>query len=89
MLFVAIVECVPEKIRELAEFAKRRGPVEGVKIVGNYGTPVGKGVTILEADSEKAVFMYFSPMLPFFKRVEVYPALPMEKVMEFASFMRR
>jgi hypothetical protein len=27
MLFVAIVNCVPEKMRELAEFAKARGAV--------------------------------------------------------------
>jgi len=89
LLFVAIVNCVPEKIRELAEFAKRRGTVTGVKLVGNYGTPVGKGVTILEAGSEEAVFAYFSPMLQFFKSVEIYPALPMEKVMEFATLMKK
>lgn len=88
MLFVSIVECVPEKMRELAEFAKSRGPVKGVKIIGNYGTPVGKGVTILEADSEMAVFAYFSPMLRFFKKTEVYPALSMEKVMEFAALVK-
>lgn len=89
LLFVAIVECVPERIRELAGFAKARGPVRGVKLVGNYGTPVGKGVTIMEADSEEAVFAYFSPMLQFFRKVEVYPALPMEKVMEFSALMKR
>lgn len=88
-MFLAIVNCIPEKIRDLAEFAKARGPVEGVKVVGNYGTPVGKGVTILEADSEEAVFAYFSPMLQFFRNVEVYPALPMKKVMEFSSLIRR
>ena len=86
---MAIVNCVPERIRELAEFVKARGPVKGVKMIGNYGTPVGKGVTILEADSEMAVFAYFSPMLQFFRSVEVYPALPMEKVMEFASLIKR
>ena len=89
MLFVAIVNCVPERIRDLADFARRRGSVEGVKLIGNYGTPVGKGVTILEAESEEAVFAYFSPMLQFFKSVEVYPALPMQKVMEFAALMKR
>jgi hypothetical protein len=89
LLFVAMVNCVPEKMKELAEFAKARGPVKGVKIVGNYGTPVGKGVTILETDSEEAVFAYFSPMLQFFKNIEVYPALPMEKVMAFAALIKR
>lgn len=84
-----MVNCVPEKMKELAEFAKARGPVKGVKIVGNYGTPVGKGVTILETDSEEAVFAYFSPMLQFFKNIEVYPALPMEKVMAFAALIKR
>jgi len=89
LLFVAIVNCVPERIRELAEFAKARGPVKGVKLISNYGTPVGKGVTILEADSEEPVFAYFSPMLQFFRNVEIYPALPMERVMEFASSVKR
>jgi len=49
---------------------------------------VGKGVTILEAESEESVFAYFSPMLPFFRKVEVHTALPMEKVMEFAALMK-
>jgi hypothetical protein len=89
VLFVAIVNCVPEKMRELAEFAKARGTVRGVKVIGNYGTPVGKGVTVMESDSEEAVFAYFSPMLQFFKTVELYPALPMEKVMEFATLIKR
>lgn len=89
MLFLAIVNCVPEKMKELASFAKARGPLKGVKIIGNYGTPVGKGVTVLEADSEEAIFAYFSPMLQFFKNVEVYPALPIEKVMEFATLIKR
>jgi len=88
LLFVAIVECILERIKELAEFAAKRGPIRGINLVGNYGTPVGKGVTILEADSEESVFAYFSPMLPFFRRVEVYPALSMEKVMEFAALMK-
>lgn len=89
MLFLAIVDCVPEKMKELADFAKARGSLKGVKIICNYGTPVGKGVTILEANSEEAVFGYLSPMLQFFKNVEIYPALPMEKVMEFAALMKR
>ncbi|RLI77094.1 hypothetical protein DRP07_12505 [Archaeoglobales archaeon] len=46
IVFVAIVECVPERIRELAEFAAKRGPIKGIKLIGNYGTPVGKGVTV-------------------------------------------
>jgi hypothetical protein len=83
LLFVAIVNCLPEKMKELAEFAKARGVVKGVKVASNYGTPVGKGVTVLEAENEAAVFAYFSPMLPFFKEIEVYPALPMEKVHAF------
>jgi hypothetical protein len=89
LLFVAIVNCLPEKMKELAEFAKARGAVKGVKVTGNYGTPVGKGVTVLEAENEAAVFAYFSPMLQFFKEIEVYPALPMEKVMEFATLIKR
>ncbi|MBO8183399.1 MAG: hypothetical protein H0Z28_11510 [Archaeoglobus sp.] len=88
MLFVAFVECVPERIKELAEFAAKRGPIKGIKLIGNYGTPVGKGVTIMEAESEESVFAYFSPMLPFFRNVEVYPALSMERVMEFAALMK-
>jgi len=88
LLFVAIVSCIPERIKDLAEFAKRRGAVEGVKLVGDYGTPVGKGVTILEAESEEAVFTYFSPMLQFFRSVEIYPALPMRRVMEFAALIK-
>jgi len=43
LLFVAIVECVPERIRELAEFAAKRGLIKRIKLIGNYGTPVGKG----------------------------------------------
>lgn len=88
MLFIAIVNCIPEKMKELAQFAKTRGPTKGTKIISNYGTPVGKGITILEADNEEAVFTYFSPMLQFFKNIEVYPALPMEKVMEFATLIK-
>jgi hypothetical protein len=53
VLFVAIVNCVPENMRELAEFAKARRAVMGVKVIGNYGTPVGKGVTVIDrSDSE-------------------------------------
>lgn len=89
MLFLAIVNRVPEKMKELASFAKARGPLKGIKIVGNYGTPIGKGVTVLEADSEEAIFAHFSPMLQFFKNVQIYPALPMEKVMEFAAVIKR
>jgi phenylpyruvate tautomerase PptA (4-oxalocrotonate tautomerase family) len=89
LLFVAIVNCVSEKMKELAEFAKTRGPVKGIRVTGNYGTPVGKGVTILEAENEEAVFAYFSPMLQFFNSIEVYPALPMEKVMQFARTIKR
>jgi hypothetical protein len=89
LLFMAMVNCVPEKMKELAEFAKARGIVKGIKVIANYGTPVGKGVTILEAESEEAVFAYFSPMLRFFSNIEVYPALPMEKVMEFAALIKR
>lgn len=88
MLFVAIVSCVPERIKELAEFSKTRGSVKGIKIIGNYGTAVGKGITILEVDSEQAVFTYFTPTLRFFKDIEVHLALPMEKVMEFASLSK-
>jgi len=88
MLFIAIVNCIPEKMKELAQFAKTRGPTKGTKIISNYGTPVGKGITILEADNEEAVFAYFSQMLQFFKNIEVYPALPMEKVMEFATLIK-
>jgi len=88
MLFVAIVNCIPEKMKELAQFSKTRGPSKGAKILGNCGTPVGKGITILEADSEEAVFAYFSPMLQFFKNIEVYPALPMEKVMQFVTLIK-
>jgi len=88
MLFIPIVNCIPEKMKELAQFANTRGPTKGTKIVSNYGTPVGKGITILEADNEEAVFAYFSPMLQFFKNIEVYPALPMEKVMEFATLIK-
>lgn len=75
-------------MKELAELAKARGIAKGIKIIGNYGTPVGKGVTVLETDSEEAVFAYFSPMLQFFKKIELYPALPMEKVMEFAALIK-
>ena len=49
---------------------------------------MGKGVTILEAESEEAVFAYFSPMLQFFRSVEIYPALPMRRVMEFAALIK-
>jgi len=58
-------------------------------MIGNYGTPVCKGVTILEADSEEHIFAYFSLMLQFFRDVEIYTALPTEKVMEFASSIKR
>jgi len=43
LIFVSFEDCDPEKIRGLAEFARSRGPVEGVKIIARYGTPVGKG----------------------------------------------
>jgi hypothetical protein len=43
----------------------------------------------MESDSEEAAFAYFSPMLQFFKTIELYPALPMEKVMEFATLIKR
>ena len=88
MLFIAIVNCIPEKMKELAQFSKTRPPTKGAKILGNYGTPVGKGITILEADNEEDVFAYFSPTLQFFKNIEVYPALPMEKVMQFATLIK-
>jgi hypothetical protein len=48
VLFAAIVNCVPENMREMAEFAKARRAVGEVKVVGNYGTPIGKGVTVID-----------------------------------------
>jgi len=42
----------------------------------------------LEAESAAAVFAYFSPLLRFFRKIEVYHAMPIEEVMRFASMMR-
>ena len=83
MLFVAFIETDMARIKELAEAAMKRGDVEGLKTVGSYGTPVGKGVHIFDADSEEAVFKYYTPEIPFLKKLEVYPALPLEKVIPF------
>ena len=51
MLFVAFVESDAEKLGELAEIARKRGSVEGMKTIAQYGTPVGKGVHIFEAET--------------------------------------
>jgi hypothetical protein len=84
LLFVALVESDATKLKELAETARNLGAVEGVRVISAYGTPVGRGVTIFEADNEEAIFRYYTPMLPFLKKVEIYPALPLEKVISFA-----
>lgn len=44
---------------------------------------MGKGLHISEADTEEAIFGYFTPGLPFLKKIETYSALPLERVMPF------
>ena len=85
MQFVAFVEIDAEKMSELAATYIKLGTVEGLKTIADYGTPAGKGVHIFEAESENAIFKYFTPVLPLFKSMEVYPALPVEKVVTFAQ----
>lgn len=81
MLFLALVEGDVAKSRELAEVARKQAIAPGLRTIVQYATPVGKGVHIFEATSEEAVFRYFAPLLPYVKNVEIYPALPLDKIL--------
>ena len=82
MLFMIIWEANPEKLMEgLKLFKEGKFPrPKGVKHIVEYGTPGGLFVEIVEADNSEDVYKYVMPALHFHKKVDVYPALPPQKV---------
>jgi len=82
MLFMIMWEADPEKLMEgMKLFKKGKFPrPAGVKHIAEYGTPGGLFVEIVEASNSEAVYKYVMPALRFHRRVDVYPALPPEKV---------
>jgi len=79
----------PTKMAEVAAALMQKGlyPVKGVKQIGNYICPGGRGVTINEmedaAAASKTAFedyaMWLKEMPGFFSSFETIPALPIEE----------
>jgi len=84
VLFVAIEEVDFDKLKDLIMAMERIKPPEGVKLIGDYATLGGKGVMIIKAEKIEDVFKYFAPVAQYFKRLEVYPALPCEEMRKIA-----
>jgi len=90
MLFIAIwrvdPSLEPKKVAEAAAKVMEKGwPPEGVEVQGFYMFPGHRGVTIMEAASEEAVWRSYIPWhkeIPgIFTEYDIYPAVSIEKVM--------
>ena len=82
-------ELNPDKeLKNLAEVTKGLPNVKGVKVLESYATPTTPvwGVTLVEADSEEALFSYFFGFVlkvpGMFSKYFILPSLPTEKAIE-------
>lgn len=82
MLFLIMWQSDPEKLMKgMKLFKKGKFPrPRGIKHVAEYGTPGGLFVEIVEANKPEDVYKYVMPALHLHSKVDVYPALPPEKI---------
>ena len=83
MLFIGYYEIYPEKMEELAREGKKalQEPLpEGLKPIEDCLTPGDWGVCIFEAENEEAIVKYWAPVLRYFRKVKIAPAMRIDKM---------
>jgi hypothetical protein len=71
----------PQKLDQALQAAKegKFNPPPSIKPICEYGTPNGLFIQIVETEDRDAIFKYTVPLLYCHRKIDVFPAIPVER----------
>jgi hypothetical protein len=85
MLYLLTYKVDIHRVKEFSAYARSRGKVEGINQLGDYETPTGTGIAIVEAQTEEALYQWFVPMRTFFSESRIEPIMDVRKVVQLTQ----
>jgi len=85
MLYLLTYKVDIHRVKDLSAYARSRGKVEGIDVRGDYETPTGTGIAIIEAQTEEALYQWFVPMRGFFSESRIEPIMDVKKLVQLTQ----